>query len=211
MNIGAFRKPLLWGLVAVAVVLAALAARWGYSNYRQHNLRQAVVPQLQAADERLRTALGAPLEPDAAQAEQVAAGLDAAVQDIEARLAALRALDAAPDRARVEAAEEVLNDAAAILRRQADAVRAGAAFARSREALRAHIRGARSRSRDWVSEAVELKHKVDKAYFDYKYALDGVAARLGDVPDRQLAAQTRARIDAALKQAAAARKAAGRL
>ena len=211
MNLKAFNKPLRWGLVAAVVVIAGLGAWWGYASYREHSLRQAVAPQLQAADARLRTALGAALEPDPAQAEQVAAGLDAALQDIEARLAALRALDAAPDPARVEAAAEALGDAAAIVRRQAEAIRAGLAFTRSREALRAHMRGARSRSRTWVSEAIELKHKMDRAYFDYKYALDGLAARLGDVPDQELAAQLRSRIEAALKRATAARAAARRI
>jgi len=201
MNLKAFNKPLLLGIVAVVVVIAAVGARWGYSSYREHSLRQAVVPQVQAADERLRAALGVTLEPEAAQAEQVAAELEAAAQDIEARLAGLRALDAAPDPARVEAAEQALGDASAIVRKQADVVRAGLAFTRAREALAAHMRGARTRRGAWVNEAIELKHKLDKAYFEYKFTLDGLGARLGDVPDRGLAAVTKARIDAALDHA----------
>jgi type VI protein secretion system component VasF len=73
------------------------------------------------------------------------------------------------------------------------------------------MRGARSRRGAWVSEAIELKRKMDRAYFDYKYALDGLAARLSDVPDQDLAAQVRERIDAALKRATDARAAARRL
>ena len=42
---------------------------------------------------------------------------------------------------------------------------------------------------------------MSKAYFNYKFALDGFAARLNDVPDQQLAGQVRARIDAALEHA----------
>ncbi|MGH8737533.1 MAG: hypothetical protein ACREVC_09260 [Burkholderiales bacterium] len=211
MNLKALNKPLVWGIAAALVLVAGLGAWWGYAGYRQRSLQQAVVPQLQAADARLRAALGAALEPDPAQAEQAAAQLDATAQEIEARLAALRALDAAPDRARVASAEEAMDDAAAIVRRQAAVIRAGLAFAEARDALEAHMRGARSRSGGWVSEAIELKRKMGKAYFDYRLALDALAARLGDVPDQDLAAQVRARIDAALEHATGARAAAGRL
>ncbi len=206
MNLQALvRKPLVWGIAAAALALAAALGGWGYSRYRVTSLRQAVLPQVQAADEKLRAALGQGLEPDAAQAEQAAAQLDAAAQDVEARLAALRALDAAPDPERVAAAEEALDDAAAIMHRQAGVVRAGLAFAAARAALRAHMRGARSRSRSWVSEAIALKHEMERAFLDYKYALDGLDARLGDVRDRELAAQARERVATALEHAEAAR------
>ncbi|HUJ87664.1 MAG TPA: hypothetical protein VLX30_12505 [Burkholderiales bacterium] len=205
------KKPLLWGIAAVLLLAAGLGAWRGYSGYRKTSLQQAVAPQLKAADARLREALGASLEPDPAQAEQAAAQLDATAKDIEARRATLRALDAAPDPARVESADEALDSVAAIVRQQAAVLRAGLAFTQAREALEAHMRGARARRGDWVSEAIELKHKMERAYFDYKFALDGLAARLGDVPDRDLAAQVRERIDAALKHASAARAAARRL
>jgi hypothetical protein len=210
MNLQALvRKPLVWG-VAAAVVLAATLGAWGWSKYRVTSLRQAVAPQVQAAHQRLRAALEQELEPDAAQGEQIAARLDAAAQDIEARLAALRALDAAPDPERVAAAEETLDDAAAIVRRQAAVVRAGLAFAAARAALRAHMRGARARSRSWLGEAIELKHKMERAFLDYKYALDGLDARLGDVPDRELAAQARKRVATALEHAETQRAASRR-
>ena len=211
LGLNAFDKRLVWGIAAALLLAACLGGWWGYSGYRKTSLRQAVVPQVEAADARLRAALGTPLESDPAQAEQAAAQLDAAAQDIEARRAALGALDAAPDRARVESAKEALDDAAAIVRRQAAVLRGGLEFAQAREALQAHMRGARSRRRAWVSEAIELKHKMDRAYFNYKYALDGLAARLTDVPDQDLAAQARERVEAALKHAAAARAAARRL
>ena len=204
-------KPLLWGAVALLVLVAGVIGWRAYSSYRQHSLQQAVVPQVQAADAKLREALGQALEPDPAQAEQSAAMLEATAQDLEARLAALRALDAAPDPTRVASAEEALDNAAALVRAQASVVRAGIAFGQARDALVAHMRSVGTRRGAWVSEAIELKRRMDKAYFDYKLALDSLKARLGDVPDEALAAQVRARIDAALKRAAAARAAAGRL
>ncbi len=211
MNPKAFNKPLLWGIVAVLLLAAGLGAWWGYSGYRKTSLQQEVAPQLKAADARLREALGTSLEPDPAQAEQAAAQLDALAKDIEARRAALGALDAGPDPARVESAKEALDDAAAIVQKQAAVLRSGLAFTQARDALEAHMRGARSRRGDWVSEAIELKRRMERAYFDYKYALDGLAARLGDVPDQDLAAQVRQGVDAALKRAMAARAAARRL
>lgn len=204
-------KPLLWGAAALLLLVAALAGWRGYSSYRLHNLRQAVVPQVQAADAKLREALGEALEPDPAQAAQSAAMLEATAQDIEGRLAGLRALDAAPDPTRVASAEEALDNAAALVRAQAAVVRAGIAFAQARDALEAHMRGVGTRRGAWVSEAIELKGRMDKAYFDYKLALDSLKARLGDVPDEALAAQVRKSIDAALKRASDARAAAGRL
>ncbi len=211
MDLKAFNKPLVWGIVAVVLLAAGLGAWWGYSGYRKTSLQQAVSPQVKAADARLREALGTALEPDPAQAEQAAARLDATARDIEARRATLGALDAAPDPARVESAEEALDNAAAIVRGQAAVLRSGLEFAQAREALEVHMHGARSRTGGWVSAAIELKRKMDRAYFDYKYALDGLAARLGDVPDQDLAAQVRARIEAALKRAKDARTAARRL
>lgn len=211
MDLTALGKPLVWGIAAAAVLAAGLGGWWGYSSYRQHSLRQAVVPQVQAADAKLREALGTALEPDPAQAGQAAASLDAAAQDIEGRLAGLRALDAAPDPARVASAEEALDNAAALVRAQAAVVRAGLTFAQARAALEAHMRGVSTRRGAWVGEAIELKRRMDKAYFDYKFALDALKARLGDVPDEALAAQVRARIDAALKRATAARAAARRI
>jgi hypothetical protein len=210
-DLKALSKPLLAGAAALAVVVAALGGWWGYSSYRVHSLRQAVVPQVQAADAKLREALGAALEPDPAQAGQAAAALEAMAQDIEGRLAGLRALDAAPDPTRVASAEETLDNAAALVRAQVSVVRTGLGFAQARAALRAHMRGVGTRGGAWVSEAIELKRRLDKAYFDYKFALDALKARLGDVPDAALAAQVRARIKAALEHAEEARAAAGRL
>jgi hypothetical protein len=207
----AFRKPLIRGVAAAAIVLVALGGWKAYSGYRLHSLRQAVAPQVQAADAQLHEALAAPLEPDPAQAEQAAAALEATAQDIETRLAALRALDAAPDPARVASAEDALDNAAALVRAQAAVVRAGIAFAQAREAFRAHMRSAGTRRGAWASEVVELQGRMNKAYFNYKFALDALKARLGDVPDRELAAQARAQVEAALKHAERARATASRL
>jgi hypothetical protein len=207
----AFRKPLIWGVAAVAILLVALGGWKAYSSYRLHSLRQAVAPQVQAADAKLHEALAATLEPDPAQAEQAAAALEATAQDIETRLAALRALDAAPDPARVASAEEALDNAAALVRAQASVVRAGIAFEQARAALRAHMRSVGTRRGAWVSEAIGLKNRMDKAFFNYKFALDALKARLGDVPDRELAAQLHAQIEAALKHAERARAVASRL
>jgi len=71
--------------------------------------------------------LAAPLEPASDQAGQAAARLEAAAQDIETRLEALKKLDAGPDPARVAMAEDELANAAAIVRKEAEAVRAGLA------------------------------------------------------------------------------------
>jgi hypothetical protein len=196
-----FRKLITWGIAAVAVLVVAVLGAWGYSSYRERSLHQAVAPQERAADARLREALAAPLEPAADQAGQAAAGLEAAAQDIETRLEALKKLDAGPDPARVAMAEDELATAAAIVRKEAEAVRAGIAFHAARAALVEHMRRAGSRRGGWVSEAIALKHALDKAYFDYKFALDSFAARLADVPDQQLAGQVRARVDSALEHA----------
>jgi hypothetical protein len=211
MDLDELKKPLMWALIAVVVVVAGGVVAWGYASYRERSLHQAVAPQERAAETHLREALAAPLEPPADQAQQAVAKLDIAVQDINTRLDALRRLDAAPDPQRVAAAEESLGDAARIVRKEADAVRAGIAFRAARKALAKHMRGASSRSGRWVNEAIELKHALDKAYFNYKFALDAFAARLSDVPDQDLAGQVRARIDAALEHATAELARSGRL
>ena len=59
MSSKAFSNPLVWGLVAVVLVVAAGLGSWGYTSYRERALRRAVAPQEQAADARLREALAA--------------------------------------------------------------------------------------------------------------------------------------------------------
>jgi hypothetical protein len=213
-NPRALSKALTWGAVAVAILAAGLVGWQGYKSYRQYSLRQSVVPQIQAAEARLREALAATLEPSpaqAAQAARAAAKLEATAREIEAHLAELRALDAGSEPAQVASAEEALDNAAAILRGQASVIRTGLAFAQARYALKAHMRGAQTRRSTWVSQAIVLKGKMEKAYFDYKFALDRLKGRLVDVRDKALAAQLRANIDAALAHADKSRAEASRL
>ena len=202
-------------LIGTLYVLAHLA-----SNSEFTVMRGSGMSPLNAAGVLARTgvafvvltfAFGEWIAPGAEEAGPAVARPDAAAEDIEARLEALMKLDPGPDPGRVAMAREALANAAAIVRKEAVAVREGIAFNAAREALAQHMHGAASRSGPWVSKAIALKKALDGAYFNYKFALDGFAVQLDDVPDQDLAGQVRARIDATLEHARAALARSGRL
>jgi len=100
-------------------------------------------------------------------------------------LAALRREDSDRNRALAEAAELYLVDAQAMLRNQANAVQARGTSAASRRALVAHISHAGGRGAGWIDQALALKGRTERYYFEYRTAMGAFAELLKAHRDTQ--------------------------
>lgn len=166
---GARRNQLLLaGLAAVIVLAIAGTMFWGAKKTR--DLESSAAASIAEATTRLRDAAAMPL--DAPQAsEALAAHADA----LAARLARLRAEDAGRNRALAEAAELYLIDVQAIVRNKAAAARALTATRSSRRALAAHLDAAAGRGTGWIQQALTLKARAERSYFELRNALGTLA------------------------------------
>jgi len=161
------------GAAALVVVIACVLAWWAYTGTKKRELQQDAVALVQDSTARVREALGL-----------LTAGAEARGK-LEAHFGALkgsveksRALDASLNPVLVQAADAYVTDVHALLRRQL-AMHAG------REAVRAdmgelsnHLRTAGTRSPEWIRQALALKQRMEKNYFDYRVAAGSLAKSL---------------------------------
>ena len=172
--------------VAAAVVLLAVIAiaYWGHSGYKKREMQGAVAALVADASSRLRDAL----QPSAAGADepQRLEGHFKALAGIAQRLSQL---EIQRDPPLGEAAQQYVDEAHALLRRQLAVQRASDKLRADLNALTEHIGAARARSSDWIREAVALKQQMDRDYFDYRLAEGGLQKGLQALPDasRELA------------------------
>lgn len=172
--------------VAAAVVLLAVIAiaYWGHSGYKKREMRGAVAALVAEASSRLRDAL----QPRAAGADELERleGHFKALASIAQRLSQL---EIRRDPPLGEAAQQYVDEAHALLRRQLAVQRASDKLRADLNALTEHIGAARVRSSDWIREAVALKQQMDRDFFDYRLAEGGLQKGLQALPDasRELA------------------------
>ncbi len=172
--------------VAAAVVLLAVigVAYWGHSGYKKREMRGAVAALVAEASSRLRDAL----QPRAAGADELERleGHFKALASIAQRLSQL---EIRRDPPLGEAAQQYVDEAHALLRRQLALQRASDKLRADLNALTEHIGAARVRSSDWIREAVALKQLMDRDFFDYRLAEGGLQKGLQALPDasRELA------------------------
>lgn len=163
--------------VVVAVVAGLAWAGWGALQKRA--LQAEVVSLVSAAGDRLGATLAANVNmPTGDLIER----LDNSIDETDANLQRLRAAKARLDPALVEAADEYLANALAVLRRQAGGARSRAKFIDSRQALVAHMRGAAQRSGAWLSEAIQLRQRLDKDHYEYQLAVTSLGNMLAEAP-----------------------------
>lgn len=158
---------------AAAALVLAVGLGWLWGAKKTHDLESNSRGGIAAATAGLQAALA--LAPDAPDA---LATLEAQGKTIGQYLAALRREDGARNRPLAEAAELYLVDAQAILRNQANAVRARSAALASRRALAAHIGHAAGRGQGWIQQALALKEKAERDYFDYRTSMNAFAELL---------------------------------
>ncbi len=158
--------------VLVALLAASALGYWGYSAYRKRELQKTVLELVMHTSLRLRESLAfesGAQSPDAAESVRK---LDDRVQEVDRRLLDLRRMNAAPDRALVDAADEYVLHSLQILRAQASSHRYRMRLTISTQALRAHMRNANRRNDAWIRDALRAKDRTQKDYFDYKLAVE---------------------------------------
>jgi len=173
------------GVAALALAIACAVAWWAYRGTQKRELHQDVVALVQDSTARLREALGL-----------LTAGAEARVK-LEAHFTALegsvgktQALDASIYPELVQAANAYVTDVHALLRRQL-ALHAG------RDAVHVdigeinnHLRTAGTRSPEWIRQALALKQRLEKSFFDYRFAAGGLEKSLSSLDDTSLRLRT---------------------
>jgi hypothetical protein len=161
-------------LVAVALLLVvAIAAYWGWSQYRKSTQQRAISAALQDTTTRLRDSLA--VAPSAAgkrslpRIEEHVAAVDAHLKLVQASRANAELADGA---------EHYVLGAREILRRQAASIRQSEQSAAARAALVAHMRSAARRDGAWIRDAMAQKKTVEAQYFDYGVTLKALAQLL---------------------------------
>jgi hypothetical protein len=163
------RTLVIGGLAALVIVVAGIFL---YGAKKRQDLESSALSSAAQATAYLREAagfaVGAPRAVDALRAHG---------EDLERRLAALRAEDRGRNRPLADAAELYLVDVEAILRNHAEASRALSAARASRRALSSHLRNAGGRGTGWIQTALALKNRAERDNFDARTAaeaLDGL-------------------------------------
>lgn len=163
------RSQLLLAGVAGVIVLA-IGGTMFYGAKKARDLETSATASVADATARLRDAAAIPLG-----GRQAPEALDAHAEALEGHLARLRAEDAGRNPALAEAAELYLIDAQAIVRNRANAARALGTTRAARRALGAHLDAAAGRGTGWIQQALSLKARAERSYFDLRNALGTLA------------------------------------
>ena len=128
------------------------------------------------------------------------AKLVARLTALEASVGKIQALNASISPALVQAADAYVSDAHALLRRQL-ALHAGrdAVFAHSGE-VKHHLRGAGTRSQEWIRQAVALNQRLEKSFVDSRFAAGGLEKSLHSLRDTSPWLRTLAPTDVAIEE-----------
>jgi len=161
---------------ATVVVLALLAAAawWGYRAVKRSELQTAALELVQESTSRLHEALGL-----ITAGSEIRTRLEQNYDAVQEGVRKIQALDESLDPALVRACEAYLTDVDAFLRRQIDSHKARDALRADIGELAAHIRAAGDRSGDWIKRALELKSRMEKDFFDYRFAAGGLDKSFG--------------------------------
>lgn len=170
-------------IAALALVALALAVAlgWGYREYQKRALHAAVVALVTDTSARLRDVVGVGGSALPADSAEVVRRLDEQAAELDRRLEALRRLDAAPNRALVDAAELYMVTARELARRTASSHRHRGEFQQSATALRELVQSVDRRSGSWIEETLRARERAERDYFSYRLAVDAAASLLGSL------------------------------
>jgi hypothetical protein len=166
------------GVGALVLAIACAVALWAYRGIQKRELQQEVVALVQDSTARLRDALG--LLTAGAEAR---AKLEAHFTALEGSVAKTQALNASIYPALVQAADAYITDVHALLRRQL-ALHAGRDTVRvDIGEINNHLRAAGTRSPEWIRQALALNQRLEKSFFDYRFAAGGLEKSLSALED----------------------------
>jgi hypothetical protein len=170
---------------ALALAIACVLAWWAYRGAQKRELQREVVAVVQDSTVRLREALGLLTAGPEARAK-----LEAHFTALQASVGKTQALHAAIHPALVQAADAYVSDVHALLRRQL-ALHAG------RDAVHVdigeinnHLRAAGTRSQEWIHQALALNQRLERSFFDYRFATGGLEKSLRALVDTSLRLRT---------------------
>lgn len=218
MRAGSGPKPLVF---ALAAVVAAVIAYWGYTTYKKRAFDATIVAAVEDASQRLRSALTLTAGSPGAISLQAAEGIGTDAEEVGRQLQALKRADTASDMTLVDAADSHLVTVTELLKRIADMHKQRLMLADSTQALRNHLR-VDTRTGAWVSEAVRGKARMDKDFRGLRIETEVVDRLLQSfhesqskiapyvgaaaLIDEKLVADVRQRANAELKRAAVENK-----
>ena len=168
-------------IIAGVAALVVLGAAWlAHGAWQKRRLDAQVAQLVGEAGARLGATIGADIN---APSPELLPKLDASIKETDAALEQLRAANARPDGALVEAADDYILTVLEVLRRQAGSARGRLKFVESHKALAAHLAQAGQRSGNWMAEAIALRQRMDKDFFDYQLAATSLGNMLKGYPD----------------------------
>lgn len=166
----------------VALLLASALGYWGVSVYRKGQQHKAVSALVGDTSQRLEGALALETETAAASNQQTVGRLDEQALEVDRHVMQLHEMDQGPNRALVAAADDYLLTVRQILRQQAASHRYRLQVAASEGALRDHMRASGRRSGAWIDEAVRMKDRMERNYFDYRVSAEALERLLAAYP-----------------------------
>ena len=174
-----------------ALLLASALGYWGVSVYRKGQQQKAVSALVGDASRRLESALALETEASAASSPQTVGKLDEQAQEVDRHVLELHDMGEGPNRALAAAADDYLLTVRQILRQQAASHRYRLQVSASDTALREHMGAAGRRSGTWINEAVRMKDRLERNYFDYRVSAEALDRLLAAYPDsrKKLVAQ----------------------
>jgi len=205
-------RTAVFGLVAL--LIASALGTWGVSAYRKQQLQKNVAALVGDSNRRLEAALALETDAAAVPSPQTVAQLDEHAQEVDRHVMQLHDLGESSNRPLAAAADEYLLTVRQILRQQAASHRYRLQVAASEAALREHMRAAGRRSGAWIDQAVRLKERMERNYFDYRVSAEALERLLASYPGARkgISAQLRAPllgdevVEAARKRASATHK-----
>ena len=169
----------------VALVVAALFAGtafgyWGYSEYKQQQLRNAVTELVTNTSLQVRDALGSDRRTVIQNPGSLLKPYDDALA-VDANYQRLHGMDALPVGELGDAADDYLLTTREIMLRWASSHRYRARLSASIQALQTHMR-ADDRTGAWVGAAIRAKERVEEDYRDYRFATNALRSLLESFP-----------------------------
>ena len=159
-------KAIAWTLV---LALVAGLGWYGYRAIKKSDLQRETLAVVQDSTVLLREALGL-----VAAGSEIRSRLESSFRDLEKNIQKVQSLDASLNPPLVRAADAYVTDVQAFLRRQLDTHKSRDAVRISMNELSDHLRAAGDRSQGWIRRALELKQRMDRDYFDYRFAAGGL-------------------------------------
>src|SRR5215470_14789359 len=165
-----------------ALLLASALGYWGVSAYRKGQQHKAVGALVRDSSSRLESALALETEASAASSQQTVSKLDDQAQEVDRHVMELHDMGRGPNRALFDAADDYLLTVRQILVQQAASHRYRVQFAAGEAALRQHMGAAGQRSGAWINEAVRMKDRMERSYFDYRVSAEALDRLLAAYP-----------------------------